>query len=592
MPVEVKKKALEKLEHQAFEKYRGYLSRNSNEETLASVEISELPLAAIEELGRVAAELKDRTLARSVKVFVAAREGDFTHAIPNLKAAKDVLIRYLGKDVIDGWLYVRNKAGELTPELVTGISIHTESPPGRRLYLGIETTAITHDDRNKRDYKVAPRNHRHDFLAEDVVNRTVPEILSTAGIFKETPELKAEYQETLRRHMDEIMPSFAEQFRFTGVPVKTENYSRPTNPVVSRKVINDLETKDYAPIVSFAHCPLLGADDEVKDNRDPNGRIPLHPVIRVFDLKTYDFYWVDSRSITAYVYDEKLSEKLVLPATHRDLLDVLTNDLTSFTGDFVEGKGTGNVILCTGTPGLGKTLTAEVYAETLKRPLYAIHSGNLGTTAAEVEKGLATIFAQAARWNAILLLDESDVFVMERGSSLEVNAVVAVFLRSMEYFNGLMFMTTNRHGNIDDAILSRCLAIVRFHTPDSDGARSIWKMMSSELGKPLGDDLIEELVASFPDAAGRDIKQLCGSVFRMVKGSKWTLDGDSFRRAAMFRGVNMLSNIGRGQVEGVEDAEIATMIVKAQDKLENELGFRPTPANALQYIMKKAALAA
>lgn len=591
MPVEVKKKELEKLEHQAFEKYRGHLSRNSNDDALASVEISELPLAAIDELGRVAAEMKDRTLARSVKVFLAAREGDFTHAVPNLKAAKDVLLRYLSKDVIDGWIYVRNKSGELTPELVTGISMHTESPPGKRTYLSIETMAITHDDNNKRGYKVAPRRAHHDFLAEDVVNKTIPEVLHTAGIFKETPEQKCFYEEALRRHVEEIMPSFAEQFRFTGVPAKTDGWGKSSNAVVNRKIINDLEMKDYAPLVSFANCPLLGVDDEETDSREANGQIPLHPVIRVFDLKTYDFYWVDTRFIAPYVYDEKLSEKLVLPNTHRDLLDVLTNDLKSFTGDFVEGKGTGNVILCTGTPGLGKTLTAEVYAETLKRPLYAIHSGNLGTTAAEVEKGLATIFAQAERWNAVLLLDEADVFVMERGSSLEVNAVVAVFLRSMEYFNGLMFMTTNRHGNIDDAILSRSLAIVRYNTPDNDGARSIWKMMSTQLGKPLDRDLIEELAASFPDAAGRDIKQLCGSVFRMEKGGKWKIDGESFRRAAMFRGVDM-SRIGRGQVEGVEDAEIAAMIARAQDKLESELGFRPTPANALQYIMKKAALAA
>lgn len=593
MPVEVRKKVLEKLEHEAFEKYRGHFSRNGNADTLTSVEISDLPLDGINELARVAADLKDRTLSRSVKLFLAAREGDFTHSLPNLKTAKDVLMRYLWKDAIDGWVYVRNKAGELTPELVTGVSILTESPPGRRIYLSLETTASSHDDSNKRGYKVAPRSFRHDFLAEDVVNKTVPEILEEAGIFKETAELKAEYEDTIRRHVDEIMPSFAEQFRFTGTPVKMDNWSRPTNPVENRKVINDLEMKDYAPVTSFAHSPLLVDPEADEDGgREPNGRIPLHPVIRVFDLKTFEFYWLDSRCVTAYVYNEKLAEKLVLPATHRDLLDVLTNDLSSFTGDIIEGKGTGNVILCTGTPGLGKTLTAEVYAETLKRPLYAIHSGNLGTTASEVEKGLATIFAQATRWNAVLLLDESDVFVMERGGSLEVNAVVAVFLRSMEYFNGLMFMTTNRHGNIDDAILSRCLAIVRFNTPDAVGARAIWKMMSTELGQPLETALVDELVSSFPDAAGRDIKQLCGTVFRMVKGGSWKLDGDSFRRAAMFRGVDMLKNFGKGQVEGVEDGEIATMIFKAQDVIEQEMGFRPSPSDAMKYIMKKAALAA
>ncbi|MNL49198.1 hypothetical protein D3C87_1721140 [compost metagenome] len=60
----------------------------------------------------------------------------------------------------------------------------------------------------------------------------------------------------------------------------------------------------------------------------------------------------------------------------------------------------------------------------------------------------------------------------------------------------------------------------------------------------------------------------------------------------MFRGVDMLKNFGKGQVEGVEDAEIATMIVKAQDLIEREMGFRPSPSDAMKYIMKKAALAA
>ena len=38
------------------------------------------------------------------------------------------------------------------------------------------------------------------------------------------------------------------------------------------------------------------------------------------------------------------------------------------------------------------------------------------------------------------------------------NAVVGVFLRVLEYFNGLLFLTTNRIDDIDEAIVSRCIA--------------------------------------------------------------------------------------------------------------------------------------
>lgn len=41
-------------------------------------------------------------------------------------------------------------------------------------------------------------------------------------------------------------------------------------------------------------------------------------------------------------------------------------------------------------------------------------SGDLGTTAPEVEKALETNFALANRWDCILLLDEADVFLAER----------------------------------------------------------------------------------------------------------------------------------------------------------------------------------
>src|SRR3546814_2642760 len=53
-------------------------------------------------------------------------------------------------------------------------------------------------------------------------------------------------------------------------------------------------------------------------------------------------------------------------------------------------------------------------------------------------------------------LDEADVYIRCRDNDLEHNAIVAEFLRTLEYFNGLLFMTTNRINDVDDAILSRC----------------------------------------------------------------------------------------------------------------------------------------
>jgi len=593
MAVEISQEILMAAHHSAFDRYRALLRKNRNDKVTAQVSFEELPPEALDVLETVAKEQKSRTLVRSLKVFKAARIGDFTHSIPTLAASVEVLLRYLRTDAIDGWIYVEDKAGNLSPELVTDISLKP-AQYGRddREYLRITTIRTTFDTGRDSKRRVHAQACLHTFSAEEVVNRTVTQVLENAGIQKETAELKAEYEAALERHVNEVMPAFAGQFRFTGKSIES-SYSRKAVDVTDRKVINDMESSDYGPVVAYAHTPLVEEADDLEGDAVPeNGLVPFHTVISVFDLKTYDFYWVDSRQVVPHVYDETLADKLVLPHTHRDLLDCLTQDLSLFAGDIVEGKGTGNVILCAGAPGIGKTLTAEVYAEIRKKPLYAIHSGNLGTTAKEVQEKLQVIFQRAKRWDCVLLLDEADVFVMARGRDLETNAVVAEFLRTLEYFDGLLFMTTNRHDDIDDAILSRCLAVIRYSPPERERARPIWKIVSTALGRTLEDGLVDELLDLFPKAAGRDMKQLCGTVFRMVHAGKWNLDADAFRRAAMFRGVDMNQNGGSGYVDGVEDPEIARLIRTAQDSIEDDMGFRPPAADALRYLARKSGLAA
>jgi hypothetical protein len=69
-----------------------------------------------------------------------------------------------------------------------------------------------------------------------------------------------------------------------------------------------------------------------------------------------------------------------------------------------------------------------------KRPLYVVGAGDLGTTANALDTHLGKTLKLARRWNALVLIDEADVFLEERSlHELERNAMVAVFLRHMEY---------------------------------------------------------------------------------------------------------------------------------------------------------------
>lgn len=101
-------------------------------------------------------------------------------------------------------------------------------------------------------------------------------------------------------------------------------------------------------------------------------------------------------------------------------------------------------------------------------------------TAPEVEKALETSFSLASRWGCVLLLDEADVFLATRSKvDFHRNGLVSgmlharvrreerrddepppltwtpVFLRVLEYYTGVLFLTTNRIGDFDEAFASR-----------------------------------------------------------------------------------------------------------------------------------------
>lgn len=346
-----------------------------------------------------------------------------------------------------------------------------------------------------------------------------------------------EYDESLSRHAELIREGFSRQFRIDGAVYKFDERGsdRPGQALSGNRVIHDLASSDYGPVPQFAESCLF-EDDSVDGGVGP---VPEHPLVRVFDLRSQEFYWVHSDSMEQYEYDTSLRDKLVLPQSHRDLLDVLTQDLSAFVGDFIEGKSAGNVILCKGIPGVGKTLTAEVYAELIGRPLYSIRTGTLGTDAETIEANLQTVFMRSKRWNCVLLLDEADVFVVQRGNSIEQNAIVAEFLRTLEYFDGLLFMTTNRPDDIDEAIVSRCAAIIDYAPPPPEDAASIWRVIATQNQVTLGDELVQQLVENFPHIAPRDIKMLFRLAMRVAASKNEQPNLDTFRRCAMFRAIKM-----------------------------------------------------
>jgi len=255
-------------------------------------------------------------------------------------------------------------------------------------------------------------------------------------------------------------------------------------------------------------------DDEIDDteledvyDKEPIIEIPLHPMLAVFDLRRQLRLRVHLGQLEQYKYDERLGDKLVLPDEERKLVAMLVEHKGAFQ-DVIKGKGQGAVILCAGPPGTGKTLTAEVYCEVAKRPLYSVQCSQLGLSADSLEKALLKVFARAQRWNAILLLDEADVYVTKRGTDMQQNAIVGVFLRVLEYYKGVLFMTTNRAEAVDDAIASRCIAKIPYGVPNTIQQARIWRVLADTAGIKITDADIREITSKHPKLTGRDVKNL------------------------------------------------------------------------------------
>ncbi|RYP65717.1 hypothetical protein DL771_008162 [Monosporascus sp. 5C6A] len=152
--------------------------------------------------------------------------------------------------------------------------------------------------------------------------------------------------------------------------------------------------------------------------------------------------------------------------------------------DFIKNKGEGVVVLLHGPPGVGKTYTVETTALRMKRPLISLTIAEIGTKEEKVEAELTKWFALAQRWQAILLIDECDIFLERRvHQDIARNGVVSAFLRKMEYFGGLLFLTTNRVGNIDDAFISRVHAVIGFGKLDVEQRSQIWKSLLEKVAR-------------------------------------------------------------------------------------------------------------
>lgn len=268
-----------------------------------------------------------------------------------------------------------------------------------------------------------------------------------------------------------------------------------------------------------------------------------YPFVYGFSLASKQWGRMALDGVSEIKFREDAFEKLVLPEEDKELVKAIVSDDGGDFSDLIDGKGGGSIFLLHGPPGQGKTLTAEAIAEELKRPLYSISVGELGTSPDSLEETLREILDVSTVWNSVLLLDEADIFLEERDEKDIVrNAMVGVFLRLLEYHQGVMFLTTNRVRNIDNAFYSRISIGLRFGDATVEKRKAIWTNLTKAAGlEGLDLDSLAE-----HDLNGRQIKNVIKLSLKLARAKTVNAIVDNAMVESVIKRTGQFSKEGQG----------------------------------------------
>jgi len=447
------------------------------------------------------------------------------------------------------WLFIENEDGYLVPWYVYNVQYH---PPDDRN--GSPARTCVSVAATKRGSKIT-KDISYDTSS---LGDTAYELLRKKGYFVETPEIMEEYTKENLRYQA-ICGLTGEQFLATGESFDRNDWwssstvSMERDGLPTRVVMDDESSEGEEREREREHITARFWTEDKKrrgddDNEDDQvAELPLQPYVKIFDLTKHCFCVIHVGNLTEYAYDSTLIDKLVLPADNKELISMLVSGADVALDDIVKGKTGGIICICTGPPGTGKTLSAEVFSEEVKRPLYCVQCSQLGTNEAQLEKELRIVLCRAQRWKAILLIDEADVYVHERGDDIQQNAIVGVFLRVLEYYRGILFMTSNRETVIDDAIMSRGTAWIRYDIPDRDRAIHIWKVLSTQYRAVLEEADIVKLVDTFKAISGRSIKNLLKLAMLLSARKKQPVTVSSIQYVSQFLDLEGVTNDSRSR---------------------------------------------
>ena len=190
---------------------------------------------------------------------------------------------------------------------------------------------------------------------------------------------------------------------------------------------------------------------------------------------------------------QRLGTPLATPFTFKDIVadgDTI-NALTEIVAAIRERRrvreewgfrgAAGISVLFSGSPGVGKTMSATAIARELSLSVYEIDlSQVMSKWVGETEKNLAEVFDAAEPGHVVLLFNEADALFGKRTAEVNnandrfANLETNYLLQRLERFGGLSILTTNLTKSIDPAFRRRFAYDVQFTFPSVDLRTELW----------------------------------------------------------------------------------------------------------------------
>ena len=180
-------------------------------------------------------------------------------------------------------------------------------------------------------------------------------------------------------------------------------------------------------------------------------------------------------------------------------------------------KTSGGGLLMYGPPGTGKTMIAKAIACEVGAKFYAIKGSDLRSKwVGESEKNISSLFETARNDKlAIIMIDEIDTILGQRGEDKHNDKVVNEFLQQIDGFMGraenlLLLAATNRPWDIDSAAMRSGRFSEKIYVPLPDAPARKFLFEKNLKDVPIDSSVDLDYLADITEGySGADIAEIC-----------------------------------------------------------------------------------